>query len=137
MICASSLCIRCTRPRRFPKGRVPTVWTESPKAGTSSSPFRSPPGEDVHGNRYFLFTIPIEDDWEDSLERLTLTGPEGEVTVDDSDPRSLTVVTDPATGRIRAILRDWVGPLPAVLGDTGGLEVESTRGIVEAVRLRR
>ena len=95
------------------------------------------PGEDAHGNRYFFFTVPIEDDWEDSLERITLTGPEGEVAVDDSDPRSLTVVTDPATGRIRAVLRDWAGPLPAVLGDTGGLEVETTRGVFEAVRLRR
>ena len=94
------------------------------------------PGEDVYGNKYFFFTIPIEDDWENSLERITLTGPEGEVTVDNSDPRSLTVVTDPSTRQIRAILRDWEGPLPAVLGDTGGLVAETTRGILEAVRLR-
>ena len=94
------------------------------------------PGEDVYGNKYFFFTIPIEDDWENSLERITLTGPEGEVTVDSGDRRSITVVTDPATGRIRAILRDWDRPLPAVLGETGGLEVETTRGILEAVRLR-
>ena len=94
------------------------------------------PGEDVYGNRYFFFTIPIEDDWENSLARITLTGPEGEVTVDNSDPRSIMVVTDPSTGQIRAILRDWDRPLPAVLGDTGGLMVETTRGILEAVRLR-
>ena len=95
------------------------------------------PGEDVYGNKYFFFTIPIEGDWEESLERITLTGPEGEVTVDNSDPRSITVVTDPNTGRIRAILHDWEGPLPEVLGDTSGLEVESTRGILQATRLRR
>ena len=94
------------------------------------------PGEDAHGNRYFLFTIPIEDDWEDTLDRITLTGPEGEVTVDSGDRRAITVVTDPATGRVRAILRDWDRALPAVLGDTGGLEVVTTRGIAEAVRLR-
>ena len=95
------------------------------------------PGEDVYGNKYFLFTIPIEDGWENSLERITLTGPEGEVTVDSGDRRSITVVTDPSTGRIRAILRDWDRALPAALGDTGGLAVETTRGILEAVRLRR
>ena len=95
------------------------------------------PGEDQYGNKYFFFTIPIEGDWEDSLQRITLTGPEGEVTVDNNDPRSLTIVTDPATGRIRAILRDWNQPLPAALGNTDGLEVVTTRGIVEAVRLRR
>ena len=95
------------------------------------------PGEDVDGNKYFLFTVPIEEDWEDTLERITLTGPEGEVAVDDGDPRSLTVVTDPATGLIRAILRDWNRALPEALGDTAGLEVVTTRGIAEAVRLRR
>ena len=94
------------------------------------------PGEDVDGNKYFLFAIPIEDDWEDTLERITLTGPEGEVTVDGNDPRSLTVVTDPATGLIRAILRDWNRALPGALGDTRGLEVVTTRGLREAVRLR-
>ncbi|MCY3944509.1 MAG: hypothetical protein OXG18_12235, partial [Gemmatimonadetes bacterium] len=95
------------------------------------------PGEDVDGNKYFLFTIPIEEDWEDTLERVTLTGPEGEVTVDSSDPRSLTVVTDPTTGLIRAILRDWDRALPGALGDTSGLEVVTTRGLQEAVTLRR
>ena len=95
------------------------------------------PGEDKYGNKYFFFAVPIEADWEVALERITLTGPEGEVTVDRNDPRSLTIVTDPATGRIRAILRDWNQALPAALGDTDGLEVVTTRGIVEAVRLGR
>ena len=95
------------------------------------------PGEDVYGNKYFLFTIPIEEDWEGALDRITLTGPEGAVTVDSSDRRAITVVTDPATGRIRAILRDWDRALPAALGNTDGLEVVTTRGILEAVRLRR
>ena len=94
------------------------------------------PWEDQYDNKYFFFTIPIEEDWEDSLERITLTGPEGELSVGPGDQRSITVVTDPSTGRIRAILRDWQGPLPAALGDTGGLEVETTTGILDAVRSR-
>ncbi len=95
------------------------------------------PGEDVYGNKYFFFTIPIEADWEDTLDRVTLTGPEGEVTVDNSDPRTMTVVTDPGTGRVRAILRDWQGPLPDILGDVTGLEIESTTGLMEPTPLRR
>ena len=95
------------------------------------------PGEDKYGNKYFFFAVPIEADWEGALERITLTGPEGEVSVDRNDPRSLTIVTDPATGRIRAILRDWNQALPSALGNTAGLEVVTTRGIVDAVRLRR
>jgi len=95
------------------------------------------PGMDQYGNKYFFFAIPIEADWEDSLERIVLTGPEGEVTLDDTDPRSISVFTDPSTGRIRSILRDWEGPLLAADGGTDLLEVETTRGIREAVRLRR
>ena len=95
------------------------------------------PGEDKYGNKYFFFAIPIEENWEGSLGRITLAGPEGEVTVDADDQRSITVVTDPSTGRVRAILRDWNQALPAALGDTSGLEVVTTRGIVDAVRLRR
>ena len=95
------------------------------------------PGEDQYGNKYFFFTIPIEDHWVDSLDRITLTGPEGVVTVDTDDQRSITIVTDPSTGRIRALLRDWEGPLPAVLGNADGLEVRTVTGLVEAVRLRQ
>ena len=107
------------------------------RGGQSEFALDFTPGEDKYGNKYFFFTIPIEADWEESLQRITLTGPEGEVTVDGDDPRSLTIVTDPASGRIRAILRDWNRALPAALGDTRGLEVVTTRGIVEAVRLGR
>ncbi|MDE0032010.1 MAG: hypothetical protein OXU75_02555 [Deltaproteobacteria bacterium] len=95
------------------------------------------PGEDQYGNKYFFFTIPIEDDWAGSLERIVLTGPEGEVTVDDTDPRSISVFTDPATGRIRSILRDWEGPQVAAMGATDQLQVVTTRGIRQAVTLRR
>ena len=94
------------------------------------------PGEDQYGNKYFLFTIPIEEDWAATLDRIVLTGPEGEVTVDDTDPRSISVFTDPSTGRIRSILRDWEGPLVAAMGATDQPQVVTTRGIREAVRLR-
>ncbi len=92
------------------------------------------PDEDKFGNKYFFFFVPVEADWEDSLDSITLTGPEGEVTIDGEDRRSVTVVTDPSTGRIRAILRDWEGPLPAALGDVRSLKAKTTNGIREAVR---
>ena len=95
------------------------------------------PGEDKHGNKYFFFALPIEEHWVDSLDRITLYGPEGMVTVDNDDPRSITTVVEPSTGRIRAILRDWEGPLPELLGNADGLEVRTATGLVEAVRLRR
>ncbi len=95
------------------------------------------PGEDEYGDKHFFFTVPIEADWENSLQRITLTGPEGQAYVDQNDERRITVVTDPGTGRLRAILRDWEGALPDRLGDAADLEVNMTRGLREAVRLRR
>ena len=95
------------------------------------------PGEDGNGGRHFFFTIPIEADWADALQRITLTGPEGIVTLDGDDQRRISVVTERSTGRIRAILRDWEGAIPAALGGDPDLEVVTTRGLAEAVRLRR
>ena len=95
------------------------------------------PGEDKFGDKYFFFTVPIEADWAGSLDRLTLTGPEGTVTVSAADDRAVSIVTDPATGRIRSILRDWEEALPATLDRAGPFTVTTVRGLSEAVRLRR
>lgn len=95
------------------------------------------PAEDGYGEKHFFFTVPMELQWEGSLERIVLTGPEGLVAVDRNDERAITVVTERGTGRIRAILRDWDGGLPAALGGVEGLEITTTRGLVDAVRLRR
>ena len=95
------------------------------------------PGEDGHGGKHFFFMVPMEREWEDSLERIVLTGPEGRVAVDREDERAITVVTDRRTGRIRAILRDWDGALPAGLRGGEVLEISTTRGLGDAVRRRR
>ena len=93
--------------------------------------------EDGHGGRHFFHTVPIEADWEGALDRITLTGPEGRAYVDETEERRITVVREPGTGRLRAILRDWEGALPDALRDEADLEVSMTRGLREAVRLRR
>ena len=95
------------------------------------------PTEDGHGGRHFFFTVPLEAGWENSLDRITLTGPEGVSYLDQADERRITVVTERGTGHIRAILRDWQGALPDVLGDRADLEVSMTRSLREAVQLRR
>ena len=95
------------------------------------------PGEDAYGGKHFFFLVPIESEWEESLERIILSGPEGQVAVDREDDRAITVVTERGSGRIRAILRDWEGVLPLPLAAEGELEIATTRGLAEAVRLRR
>jgi hypothetical protein len=95
------------------------------------------PGEDKFGDKYFFFTVPIEADWAESLDRLVLTGPEGTVTANATDERTLSIVTDPASGRIKSILRDWNDALPATLGLTDSHAVTTFRGLGEVVELRR
>ncbi len=122
---------------RRPRARGPYSIRGTDKDGRTLFSLEFTPTSDGHGGRHFFFTVPIEADWESSLERITLTGPEGVAYLDESDERRITVVTEPGTGRIRAILRDWDGALPDVLSDDAHLDVSMTRGPREAVRLRR
>ena len=79
-----------------------------------------------YGGGGFVFFVPWEADWADSLDRMVLTGPEGEYTLTRSGEPAMAVVTDPSTGRIQAMIRDWDGsPLP---GESTA-NVTVTRGI--------
>jgi len=122
---------------RLPEARGPYRIQGTNSDGQTLFSLDFTPTGNGHGGRHLFFTVPIEADWEDALQRITLTGPEGEAYVDQADERRITVVTEPGTGRLRAILRDWEGALPEVLRDEAGLEVSMTRGLREAVRLRR
>ena len=122
---------------RLPEARGPYRIRGTTSDGGTLFSLDFTPGEDGHGGRHFFFTVPIEADWEDALERITLTGPEGMAYLDQTDERRITVVTEPGTGRLRAILRDWEGALPDGLRGAAGLDVSMTRGLREAVRLRR
>ena len=78
------------------------------------------------GGGGFVFFVPWEDDWAGSLDRIVLSGPEGEYILTRSGKPPMAVVTDPSTGRIQAIVRDWEGgPLPG----EGTANVTITRGI--------
>ena len=78
------------------------------------------------GGGGFVFLVPWEPDWADTLDRLVLTGPEGADTVTRTSSPAMAVVTDPSTGTIRAIIRDWDGgPIPG----EGAAQVTITRGI--------
>ena len=122
---------------RLPEARGPYRIRGTTSDGGAMFSLDFTPSDDGHGGRHFFFTVPVEAHWEDALERITLTGPEGEAYVDQADERRITVVMEPGTGRLRAILRDWEGALPVELRDAPDLEVSMTRGLKEAVRLRR
>lgn len=56
----------------------------------------------------FTFAIPTEAEWANALAAISLTGPEGSVSLsaNDSGAPATALVLDAATGRIRAILRE-------------------------------
>ena len=92
------------------------------------------PGQDKFGDKYFLFAIPVEQDWEGSLDRIVLTGPEGSVAIGADDQRTLSVFRDARTGEVRGILRDWDGDLPVALQQAGDLSVMTVQGLTDSVR---
>ncbi len=84
------------------------------------------PNPREHGGGGFVFLVPYQPDWAETLDRMVLTGPEGTDTVTRTSSAAMAVVTDPSNGQIRAIIRDWNGePLPG----EGVNRVTITRGI--------
>ena len=82
----------------------------------------------------FAFILPVRPDWPRRLSRITLSGPEGVVTVGDEDDRSAALLLDPADGRVRGILRDWPGAGTSVQAarrtvPEPGLEIVISRGV--------
>ena len=86
----------------------------------------SPVPLDHGGGSSFVFFIPYQSEWADNLERMVVTGPEGEYTLTRDGESEMAVLTEPSTGRLQAIVRDWDGgPLP---GEESA-NVTVTRGI--------
>lgn len=75
------------------------------------------PARTSRGDRSFLFAVRPAPGWDRALDRVVLSGPEGTVGADWQASRRLAVFTDPATGRVRSIARDWDGTLPAGQAD--------------------
>lgn len=84
-----------------------------------------------HGGSTFVYFVPWNPEWAASLDRMVLTGPEGRHTLTRDGNPALAVLTDPSTGAIRAIVRNWDGgPIP---GEESA-NVSVTRGIPGASR---
>ena len=61
---------------------------------------------DGDGGAAFAFALPVQPEWADELERITLSGPKGAVTMDSDGPRPVAILQDPSTGQVQGILRD-------------------------------
>ena len=125
---------RATMAARLPEAAGPYAIEGTGDGGDLEFSLAFTPGEDKFGDKYFFFAIPIEAGWADSLDRITLIGPEGTMSLGTDEDRAVTVVTDPATGSVRALLRDWDGPLPAAAGRAADLDVATFRTLSNVIR---
>ena len=80
-----------------------------------------------HGGEVFLFALPFDPGWTNSLERVVLEGPEGSTVVGREAIDQATVLYDRRTGRIRSIATQWPVALPPELGPGAG--VAARRGM--------
>lgn len=84
-----------------------------------------------HGGAHFLFNVPYDPERDGVLERVALSGPGGEFTLETSATPPMAIIRDPDTGRVRAIRRDWEGGLA---DPGGGLEIMVSDGLPGGVR---
>ena len=74
----------------------------------------------------FVFAVPVT--WEGELESIALAGGDGSVLLDEDSNQPMTILRDPVTGQVRAILRRSAEQAMATVGEPGW-EVIFSRGI--------
>ena len=86
------------------------------------------------GDKAFVFALPVAAGWE-GLASITLSGPEGTVSLDRHGANAMGLLIDDATGAVRGFLRDVVAVGGEVAGDGAavlpepGLRLQVSRGV--------
>ena len=83
------------------------------------------------GGGDFLFAVPYDAALNGALERVVLTGPEGEFVLGSSGTSPMAIITNRDSGQVRAILRNWNGGLNLLDGNT---EIMVSDGLPAGVR---
>lgn len=83
------------------------------------------------GGGDFLFAVPYDAESDGVLERVVLTGPEGEFALGPSSTSPMAIITNRANGQVRAILRNWNGGLNLLHENT---EIMVSDGLPDVVR---
>lgn len=83
------------------------------------------------GGGDFLFALPYDAELNGALERVVLSGPEGEFVLGPSTTSPMAIITNRDNGQVRAILRNWNGGLNLLDGNT---EVMVSDGLPDGVR---
>ena len=91
----------------------------------------------------FAFVLPARPAWAQALFGITLSGPDGSVTLDGESDISMAILRDPRTGQVRGFLRDSPASLltqtaaDAAGSLASGFDVLFSRGIPSAEEWRR
>ena len=104
--------------------------------------FAMPEVADGDGRSSFAFVLPVRPEWAGVLSSITLSGPDGEVTLDEASDRPMAILRNPSTGQVRGFLRDLPPVTQAAMDAAGragepGFEVLFSRGIPDAEAWRR
>ena len=104
--------------------------------------FAMPELSEEEGGSSFAFVLPVQPGWADTLSSITLSGPDGDTTLDANSDRPMSILRDPLTGQIRGFLRDLPQAAQAAMDVPGQaaepvLEVLFSRGIPDAGAWRR
>ena len=104
--------------------------------------FAMPRTADGDGGSGFAFALPAGLGWAGDLASITLAGPGGSFALNDDSDLPMAILRDPATGRVRGILRE--APLPARAAmdaversPAPELEMLFSRGMPDAAAWRR
>ena len=78
----------------------------------------------------FVFALPVQANWID-LASITLSGPDGSVTLDENTNRPMAILRDLNTGQVRGFLSNSLSATQAAAGEgpAQGMEVLFSRGI--------
>ncbi len=90
----------------------------------------------ARGASSFVFALPARAEWADELASITLSGPAGTVALDGRGDRPMAIVLDPASGRVRAVLRGDAAQA-AEAAPAGRLRTLLSSGIPDAAAWRR
>ena len=104
--------------------------------------FTMPEVADGDGGSSFVFALPVRQEWEANLATVTLSGPNGTVTLDGDTDNPMAILRDPVTGQVRGFLRDLPPQTQAAMDAAEraiepGLQVLFSRGIPDPTEWRR
>ena len=90
------------------------------------------PIEEGFGSRGFVFTLPYDPSWEGRLDRIQVSGPEGEGSLAHGSAPQAAIVRDPDSGQVLAIIHDLERRTYPVAGSytlSDGLPISSNEPI--------